>query len=120
MSTKGFPCYFGDVPIYVYECQGCSQQWEYMQSVGEAPKTECEKCAGKLEKIIAPTAFVLKGGGWYKDLYSSSSSKSGGSSTGSGATETKSESKSESSTSTKSESSSSSTTSSSTSSSKKE
>lgn len=105
MSTEGYPCYFGDVPIYVYECQKCSQQWEYMQAVGEGPKTECEKCGGKLEKIMAPTAFVLKGGGWYKDLYSSSSPSK--SDTG------KSESKSDSSTSTKTDSGSSSSSSSS-------
>ena len=65
------------MPIYVYECAKCKQEWEYMQSVSEPPKKKCEKCGGKLQKIIAPTAFVLKGGGWYKDLYSSS--KPGGS-----------------------------------------
>src|SRR4051812_19580436 len=60
------------VPIYVYECEKCGHQFEYMQSMAEPAKTECEACQGKLMKIIAPTAFVLKGGGWYKDLYSSS------------------------------------------------
>ncbi len=83
------------MPIYVYECQKCQQQWEYMQSVNEAPKKKCEKCKGKLEKIIAPTAFVLKGGGWGKDLYSSSK-PSGGSSGSSGSSESKGESKAES------------------------
>ncbi len=65
----------GAVPVYVYECGGCSLQWEYLQSMNDPPKKKCEKCGGKLEKIIAPTAFVLKGGGWYKDLYSSPSPK---------------------------------------------
>jgi putative FmdB family regulatory protein len=66
------------VPIYVYECSSCGERFEYTQSLSEPKKTICEKCGGALEKVIAPTAFHLKGGGWYKDLYSSS--KSGGSS----------------------------------------
>jgi putative FmdB family regulatory protein len=59
------------VPIYVYECASCGERFEYQQSLSEPPKTVCENCSGKLEKIIAPTAFHLKGGGWYKDLYAS-------------------------------------------------
>jgi putative FmdB family regulatory protein len=75
------------VPIYVYECDACQGRFEYSQSLSEPPKTVCESCGGKLAKIIVPIAFHLKGGGWYKDLYSSS--KGGESST------TKSETKSE-------------------------
>ena len=93
-QPAAFMVFAGAVPVYVYECQQCSQQWEYLQSMKDPPKKKCEKCGGKLDKIIAPTAFVLKGGGWYKDLYSSAAPKS----------ETKSETKSESKTETKSES----------------
>jgi putative FmdB family regulatory protein len=59
------------VPIYVYECEQCSERFEYQQSMKEPPKTVCESCSGKLNKVIVPIAFHLKGGGWYKDLYSS-------------------------------------------------
>jgi len=92
------------VPIYVYECASCGERFEYMQSMSEPAKTVCEKCSGKLEKIIVPIAFHLKGGGWYKDLYSSSK---GGSGDGKAETktETKSETKSETKTETKTESS---------------
>jgi putative FmdB family regulatory protein len=83
------------VPIYVYECESCHRQFEYMQTMSEARKTECEACGGALTRVIAPTAFVLKGGGWYKDLYSSS--KSGKSESSETKTETKSETKTESS-----------------------
>jgi len=62
------------VPIYVYECSSCGERFEYTQSIHEPPKTVCESCSGKLEKIIVPIAFHLKGGGWYKDLYSSQKS----------------------------------------------
>ncbi len=70
------------MPIYVYECASCGKRFEYTQSISDPPKTVCESCSGKLEKIIVPIAFHLKGGGWYKDLYSSS--KSGSSSGGGG------------------------------------
>jgi putative FmdB family regulatory protein len=78
------------VPIYVYECDGCNGRFEYTQSLSEPPKTVCESCGGKLQKVIVPIAFHLKGGGWYKDLYASP--KSGG---GEAKGETKTESKSE-------------------------
>jgi len=77
------------MPIYEYECQKCEKRFEYMQSFKDAPKKKCESCGGKLEKLISSTGFVLKGGGWYKDLYSSSKGAA------SGKTESKSEAKSE-------------------------
>lgn len=62
------------MPIYEYQCQKCKKTFEYMQSMSDAPKKKCERkgCGGKLEKLISASGFVLKGGGWYKDLYSSS------------------------------------------------
>ncbi len=83
------------MPIYVYECASCGERFEYTQSLSEPPKTVCETCGGKLDKIIAPTAFHLKGGGWYKDLYSSSPKSGGGSGGGEKKSETKTETKGE-------------------------
>jgi len=87
------------VPIYVYECSSCGERFEYTQSIHEPPKTVCENCSGKLEKIIVPIAFHLKGGGWYKDLYSSQKSgksgKDGKTVSSKSAEEAKSESKSD-------------------------
>jgi putative FmdB family regulatory protein len=57
------------MPIYEYECGGCGQRVEYRQSISEAPKTTCESCGGALTRVISPAGFILKGGGWYKDLY---------------------------------------------------
>ncbi len=59
------------MPIYEYRCQGCGEVFEYQQRMSEDPKTTCEKCGGTLERLISRSAFHLKGGGWYKDLYSS-------------------------------------------------
>jgi putative FmdB family regulatory protein len=58
------------MPIYEYECEACAAHAEYLQSMSEPPKTVCEKCGGKLVRVISPSGFILKGGGWYKDLYS--------------------------------------------------
>ena len=84
------------MPIYVYECQQCGERFEYQQSLSEPRKTECEKCGGGLEKIIAPTAFHLKGGGWYKDLYGKPKATESKPSSTETKTETKTESKTES------------------------
>jgi putative FmdB family regulatory protein len=60
------------MPTYEYECKKCGKRFEYFQSINDAKKTECEECKGELEKLISASGFILKGGGWYKDLYSSS------------------------------------------------
>jgi putative FmdB family regulatory protein len=60
------------MPIYEYECQKCKKTFEYTQGIKEPKKETCEECGGSLERLISPSGFVLKGGGWYKDLYSSS------------------------------------------------
>jgi putative FmdB family regulatory protein len=74
------------MPTYEYECKKCGKHFEYFQSISEPKKTECEECKGPLERLISPSGFILKGGGWYKDLYSSTKKDSGSK------TETKSES----------------------------
>lgn len=58
------------MPIYEYECEKCQKHFEYLQKMSDAPKTKCEACGGALTKLISPSGFILKGGGWYKDLYS--------------------------------------------------
>jgi len=73
------------VPIYEYQCQGkCKKVFEYMQSMKDPPMKKCEKCGGKLDRLISAAGFVLKGGGWYKDLYASSKPGGGGDSDGGG------------------------------------
>jgi putative FmdB family regulatory protein len=62
----------GAVPIYEYKCAKCGRKFEYMQKMSDPPMKKCEKCGGKLDKLVSAAGFVLKGGGWYKDLYASS------------------------------------------------
>jgi putative FmdB family regulatory protein len=103
------------MPTYDYRCDACGNTWDVEQRMTEDAIKKCPKC-GKLKakRQITGGNFILKGGGWYADLYSSSSAskKSSGSdssssssdSSSSSSSETKSETKSESKSETKSES----------------
>ena len=78
------------MPTYEYACSSCQHEWEFEQSIKEAALTECPSCRQQTARrqISRGTGFILKGGGWYADLYSSSSnkgseSKSSGGSSGS-------------------------------------
>jgi putative FmdB family regulatory protein len=59
------------MPVYEYQCKACGRDFEYQQRMSDADKTTCEACGGALDRLISRTAFALKGGGWYKDLYAS-------------------------------------------------
>lgn len=58
------------MPIYEYICEKCGSHLEVLQKVSDAPLKRCQKCRGKLEKIVSRTSFQLKGGGWYATDYS--------------------------------------------------
>jgi putative FmdB family regulatory protein len=61
------------MPIYEYLCEKCGHEFEREQRITEDPVKICPKCrAKKVRRLISRTAFVLKGSGWYSDLYSSS------------------------------------------------
>jgi len=62
------------MPIYEYTCDQCHEVQELLQKFGEDAPEMCPKCQSKgtLKKTVTASAFHLKGGGWYKDLYSSS------------------------------------------------
>ncbi|MEZ4236555.1 MAG: zinc ribbon domain-containing protein [Myxococcota bacterium] len=87
------------MPIYEYECTSCGHRFEQLVRIG-ADAPPCPECAHEVRKLVSPSAFILKGGGWYKDHYglksdssskksessgasASSSSKDGGSGSGS-------------------------------------
>jgi putative FmdB family regulatory protein len=69
------------MPTYNYRCAACGAEFERVQRMSEDPIKECLKC-GKQEasRQITQGNFILKGGGWYGDLYSGNSNKKGGSS----------------------------------------
>jgi putative FmdB family regulatory protein len=66
------------MPIYEYECSQCHQTSDALQKVNDPPPETCPRCGAQhtLSRLVSRTSFVLKGGGWYADLYSSSKGKS--------------------------------------------
>jgi putative FmdB family regulatory protein len=61
------------MPTYEYACGACGHQWEAVQRITENPLEECPACAQHAAHrlISRGTNFILKGGGWYSDLYAS-------------------------------------------------
>ena len=59
------------MPIYEYACDKCGKLNEVFQKVSDPAPEKCDGCgaAGPLVKVVSRTSFVLKGGGWYSDLY---------------------------------------------------
>lgn len=58
------------MPIYKYLCEKCGNHVEVIQKVSDKPPKRCEKCRGRLSKIVSRTSFQLKGSGWYASDYS--------------------------------------------------
>src|SRR5579883_1623043 len=61
------------MPTYEYACAACGHEWEQLQRITEPPIDLCPKCAKSTAHrlISGGTNFILKGGGWYSDLYAS-------------------------------------------------
>ncbi len=84
------------MPTYEYACSNCKNQWEAIQKISEPALESCPKCNEKTaRRQISGGRFILKGGGWYADLYSSSKpgakkdDSSGSSNSGSGSGDSK-------------------------------
>jgi len=91
------------LPLYEYECTECGQRIEKIQKFSDSPLTKCEKCGGKLERLVSSPAIQFKGSGWYVTDYarksstlpSSSSAESGNGDKGKGVESAKKEEKSD-------------------------
>src|SRR4051812_41620207 len=68
------------MPTYEYVCTDCDNHWEEVQKISAPPLEICPRCTKVTAKRqISGGNFILKGGGWYADLYSSQPKpKSGG------------------------------------------
>ncbi len=71
------------MPIYEYACEQCQKTTEILQKIDEDSPEECPACgaSGSMKKVVSNSAFHLKGGGWYKDLYASTKASDDKSST---------------------------------------
>ena len=63
------------MPIFEYKCPKCDAKFErLLRSSGRDEPQPCpnEKCDEKeTKKLISQSSFMLKGGGWASDGYSS-------------------------------------------------
>jgi putative FmdB family regulatory protein len=59
------------MPLYEYECLQCHRRTEKIQKFSDTEITVCPFCGGVLERTLTAPNVQFKGGGWYKDLYSS-------------------------------------------------
>src|SRR5262245_45792843 len=59
------------MPIYEYACKECGKLTDVLQKLSDPAPEKCPSCgaAGTLSRVVSRTSFVLKGGGWYSDLY---------------------------------------------------
>lgn len=60
------------MPIYEYGCSACEHEFEKLQKFSDPAETDCPKCEkeGTVAKKLSQSAFILSGGGWYKEGYS--------------------------------------------------
>lgn len=66
------------MPIYEYSCKECGKLSDVLQKLNDPAPEKCPGCgaAGSLSRVVSRTSFVLKGGGWYSDLYGSAKKES--------------------------------------------
>jgi putative FmdB family regulatory protein len=60
------------MPTYEYECQKCRHRLEAFQSITAKPLSKCERCGGKLKRLLSEgSGFLFKGTGFYITDYRS-------------------------------------------------
>ena len=57
------------MPLFEYLCESCGRTFEVIQNFSEAKLTICDRCGGKLKKLVSSPAFQFKGSGWYVSDY---------------------------------------------------
>lgn len=81
LDKRDVACYTSSVPIYEYECSECGHRVEVLQKVSDSPLTKCQKCEGKVERLVSSPAIQFKGTGWYITDYARKGQNSSDSST---------------------------------------
>lgn len=56
------------MPKYDYKCEKCEVKIEYTHSMHDQSPVICGICGQYMQKVIGNCSFVLKGGGWGRDL----------------------------------------------------
>ena len=64
------------MPTYTYKCRECKSEIEVFQKMSDDPLKTCPGCQkDTLDRIVSDVGFILRGGGWFKDGYSTSPKK---------------------------------------------
>jgi putative FmdB family regulatory protein len=71
------------VPIYEYRCDDCGTSFEVLQRMSDDSLETCDKCGGRLQKVLHPVAIHFKGSGFYTTDYGKGSGRRPGSREGS-------------------------------------
>jgi len=53
------------MPVYVYRCEGCGQNWELqflVKEIQKFPEVPCGECGGRAKRVFTP--FTIVGGEW--------------------------------------------------------
>lgn len=57
---------FDIMPTYSYKCEKCGCSFERFQGITEEPLKKCDKCGGKVHRLIGGGAgLIFKGSGFY-------------------------------------------------------
>lgn len=68
------------MPIYEYGCNECGHFFEELQRSTDPSPERCPSCGAEaVERVISRSSFLLRGGGWYAQDYSSTPPASGAS-----------------------------------------
>ena len=63
------------MPLYEYHCGSCRAEFELIRKFNETDLEVCPHCGqAQVSRKTSRPSFHLKGGGWYKDSYSSNPS----------------------------------------------
>lgn len=63
------------MPIYEFECRKCKNHLEVFQKMSDKHPVKCQKCGGRLEKLVSASAIQFKGSGWYVTDYAGNGRK---------------------------------------------
>jgi putative FmdB family regulatory protein len=62
------------MPLYEYLCESCGRTIEALESFSGKRVSVCDRCGGRLKRLISAPAVHFKGSGWYVSDYERSGS----------------------------------------------
>lgn len=65
------------MPVYEYECESCSCQFELKQSFTDESVAICPKCKKRARRVFVPVPVIFKGTGFYVTDHKSENSTLG-------------------------------------------